>query len=97
MARYEKLTVEQAEQRLTDIPGWEIEEGPRLVKRFKFPDFVTALKFVNRVGGAAEELQHHPDIHLTWGKVGIELWTHSENGLTDKDFTLARRIDQCVG
>jgi 4a-hydroxytetrahydrobiopterin dehydratase len=94
MAGHEKLSLQEAQGRLSEVPGWEIEEGPRLVKRFKFSDFVSALAFVNRVGEAAESQQHHPDIHLTWGKVRIELWTHSENGLTDKDFALARRIDE---
>src|ERR1019366_7112064 len=64
------------------------------VRAFKFPDFKSALAFVNRVGGVAEEQGHHPDILLGWGKVEITLWTHAVDGLTESDFILAAKIDQ---
>ena len=59
-----------------------------------FPDFKSALDFVNRVGAVAEEQGHHPDIHLTWGRADIETWTHDAGGITESDFTLAAKIDE---
>jgi 4a-hydroxytetrahydrobiopterin dehydratase len=61
---------------------------------FAFPDFVSALAFVNRVGEVAEHEGHHPDIYLTWGKVEITIWTHKVDGLTESDFILAAKIDR---
>jgi 4a-hydroxytetrahydrobiopterin dehydratase len=82
-------------QRLkNEVPGWEIVNEHHLEKTYKFPDFVKALAFVNRVGELAEQQGHHPDIYLTWGKVGIKTWTHKIDGLTESDFILAAKIDQ---
>lgn len=75
-------------------PGWEVGDGPRrLTRRFKFHDFKSALHFVNRVGVLAEELNHHPDIELGWGRVVVSSTTHSVGALTSLDFELARRVD----
>lgn len=74
--------------------GWQIVEGCRLEKLFKFKDFKDALDFTCHVGQLAEEHQHHPDIHLSWGKVQIQLWTHSIGGLHENDFILAAGIDR---
>ena len=76
----------------TPPPGWRIVEDHHLEKEFTFPDFAQALAFVNRVGAVAEEVGHHPDIYLGWGKVRLQIWTHTANGLTGKDFDLAGRI-----
>ncbi|MFZ2491261.1 MAG: 4a-hydroxytetrahydrobiopterin dehydratase [Thermoanaerobaculia bacterium] len=73
---------------------WDVVREHHLEKSFEFPDFVTALAFTNRVGEVAEEEGHHPDIHLAWGKVRIEIWTHKIDGLTRSDFILAAKIDQ---
>jgi 4a-hydroxytetrahydrobiopterin dehydratase len=77
----------------TPPPGWRIVENHHLEKEFTFPDFAQALAFVNRVGEVAEELDHHPDIYLAWGKVRVQMWTHTANGLTGKDFDLANKIE----
>lgn len=69
------------------------EENNRLVRGFEFPDFKSALDFVNRVGELAEAANHHPDIELGWGRVKVILTTHSEGGVTGKDHELARQID----
>jgi 4a-hydroxytetrahydrobiopterin dehydratase len=74
------------------IPGQR--EPHHLYKEFHFPDFVTALAFVNQVGALAEEQNHHPDLHLGWGRVGIAIWTHTIDGLSESDFVLAARIEQ---
>ena len=73
--------------------GWKVEDNHHLRKDFKFPDFVTALEFVNSIAVIAEEQQHHPDITLTWGKVSLSVWTHTLNGLSAKDIRLAESIN----
>ena len=73
--------------------GWRIVDNHHLEKEFTFPNFADALAFVNRVGAIAEEMDHHPDIYLAWGKVRIQIWTHVANGLTRKDYVLAEKIE----
>jgi len=76
-----------------EIPDWKIVDEHHLTRTFKFPDFKSALDFVNRVGEIAEEQGHHPDISLAWGKAEIKLWTHAVDGLTESDFIVAAKID----
>jgi 4a-hydroxytetrahydrobiopterin dehydratase len=71
-----------------------VVDGHHLEKRFTFPDFARALEFVNRAGAVAEREGHHPDLHLSWGTVTVELWTHAIDGLTESDFILAAKLDQ---
>jgi 4a-hydroxytetrahydrobiopterin dehydratase len=71
---------------------WEEKEGT-LVREFTFEDFKGALEFVDKVGAAAEAVQHHPDICFGWGKAKITLTTHDAGGVTDKDRALAKTID----
>ncbi|MCG3199412.1 MAG: 4a-hydroxytetrahydrobiopterin dehydratase [Candidatus Omnitrophica bacterium] len=72
---------------------WKVVEEHHLEKEYKFPNFLQALAFVNRVGGLAEAVGHHPDVYLAWGKVRLTLWTHSVNGLTESDFVFAAKAD----
>jgi 4a-hydroxytetrahydrobiopterin dehydratase len=76
--------------------NWTVVDGHHLAKEYSFPDFVTALEFTNRVGSIAEEQGHHPDIALSWGKVGVTIWTHKIDGLTESDFILAAKADQAL-
>jgi len=76
--------------------GWQVVGGHHLDKLYEFPDFVSALAFVNRVGEIAEQQGHHPDIYLTWGKARIEIWTHKIDGLTQSDFVLAAKCDAAL-
>ena len=76
---------------LAQLPGWALAAG-RLHAEYRFPDFARALAFVNAVGALAEAEDHHPDIALSWGKVGVALWTHSVSGLSENDFILAAKI-----
>lgn len=76
------------------VQGWDVVSEHHLKKVFTFPDFRSALDFVNRVGEVAEEQGHHPDIFLTWGKVEITIWTHKIDGLTESDFILAAKMDR---
>lgn len=81
-----------------EIPdGWEVIDGKRLRRTWRFADFATALAFVNRVGALAEELGHHPDVELGWGRVAIEWTTHDAGGLTDRDAEAARRCASLAG
>jgi 4a-hydroxytetrahydrobiopterin dehydratase len=75
---------------------WQVVNKHHLVRNYKFPDFKSALAFVNRVGEVAEEQGHHPDILFGWGKVEITTWTHAVDGLTESDFILAAKIDQLL-
>ncbi len=79
-----------------DGNGWKIEREHHLEKEFRFPDFVTALAYVNRVGALAEAQKHHPDVFLAWGRVRITIWTHKIDGLTESDFVFAAKCDQLV-
>jgi 4a-hydroxytetrahydrobiopterin dehydratase len=79
------------------IPKWQVINEHHLTREFKFPDFRTALDFVNKVGELAEQQGHHPDILLKWGSVGITLWTHKIDGLTESDLIMAAKIDQLAG
>ena len=87
------LSTDAAAGLLAQLDGWSVTGQPRLAKQWKFPDFATALAFVNRIGAIADAEDHHPDVTLGWGRVGIELWTHAVDGLTENDFILAARID----
>ena len=76
------------------VPQWRVIDEHHLTREFTFPDFKTALGFVNRVGAVAEEQGHHPDILLTWGRVVLTLWTHKIDGLTESDFIMAAKMDK---
>ena len=91
------LRGEELEKLWGDLPNWTVLNEHHLQREFKFPDFKQALDFVNRVGELAEEQGHHPDILLAWGKVGITLWTHKIDGLTESDFIMASKIDRLNG
>ena len=77
--------------------GWRVVDGHHLEKETKFPDFAQALAFTNQVGAIAEEMQHHPDIELGWGRVKLTTWTHDANGLTKKDYALVEKIESLFG
>ena len=78
----------------SEVPDWEIVNAHHLKRAYKFPDFRSALQFVNKVGEIAEQQGHHPDIFLTWGKAEVSIWTHKIDGLTESDFILAAKIDR---
>ena len=79
---------------LAQLQGWEVVDGHHLTKTYTFDDFARALAFVNRVGDVAEEQGHHPDLHLSWGRVVVDVWTHKIDGLTESDFVLAAKVDR---
>jgi 4a-hydroxytetrahydrobiopterin dehydratase len=86
--------LEDLYHQLPEFAQWNVIDEHHLVRSYKFPDFRSALAFVNKVGELAEEQGHHPDIALAWGKVEITTWTHAVDGLTESDFILAAKIDR---
>ena len=75
------------------VKGWASIRDHHLVKEYAFKNFAEALAFVDRIGAMAEEQWHHPDVHLAWGKVSVEIWTHKIDGLTESDFVFAAKCD----
>ena len=86
------LSGDALETMKAQLPDWQVVDDHHLVRTFTFPDFKTALEFVNRAGAIAEEEGHHPDLLLSWGKVEVKIWTHKVDGLTESDFILAAKI-----
>ena len=89
----EKLTQDQIQTELESTPEWAQISG--LIQRtFQFPDFLTAMAFVEALARYAERVQHHPDILIRYNKVTISIQTHDVGGISEKDFDLAREADQ---
>jgi 4a-hydroxytetrahydrobiopterin dehydratase len=87
------LSPEQVDRRLKAVPSWA-KRKRAISRKFQFDGFPEAIDFVTRVAALAEKKDHHPDIDIRWNKVTLTLSTHSEGGLTGKDFSMAR---QCSG
>lgn len=88
-------TEEQIATKLALLPGWYFEGG-WIRRLYKTDGWPTTLLLVNQIGFQAEAAGHHPDLSVSWGKVTVKLMTHSENGITDKDFELARKIEEAA-
>ena len=87
------LSDEDVQARLGELgDDWE-KYGNSLRREFKFDDFSGAVDFVNRLTPIANEMNHHPDVFLTWGLARVSLISHSEHGITEKDFELAKKLD----
>jgi 4a-hydroxytetrahydrobiopterin dehydratase len=87
------LSDDEIQERLGGAEGWE-RDGDTLRKEFDRGDFKGSVDFVNRITPAAEDMNHHPDLAISWSKVTVSLSTHSEGGITANDFELARKIDE---
>lgn len=88
------MTAEEAQGYLDQLPGWELVDGSRIRRGYRFKNFKYALDFANDIGRIAEEQGHHPELTLGWGHVDVELWTHKIRGLTESDFILAAKIEE---
>ena len=86
---------EEIRGKLQELPGWYYEEG-WIRRQYKTDGWPTTLMLVNQIAYLAEAAYHHPDLAVTWGKVWVKLKTHSENGITDRDLDLARKIEETV-
>jgi 4a-hydroxytetrahydrobiopterin dehydratase len=88
-----KLAPSDIDERLKNVPGWT-REGDTIRKQFTFADFLQAIAFVNRLAPEAEKADHHPDILINYKRVTLTYSTHSEGGLTEKDFVGAATADR---
>jgi len=89
-----QLTQKEVEEYLTQIKdGWKVIDNQKISREFRFNDYKQTIGFVNKVAQLAEDEGHHPDLHVFYGKVIVELWTHAVHGLTENDLILASKID----
>jgi len=82
---------------LQELSGWVVGQSEghlQLTKTLRFKGFVPGVDMIDRIAPIAEEEGHHPDLHLTYGSLRVDLWTHAAGGLTENDFVLAAKIDQ---
>jgi 4a-hydroxytetrahydrobiopterin dehydratase len=86
-----RLSDDEIEERLAGLEGWK-RVGDAIQRTFELDDFKGSVDFVNRLTPEAEEMNHHPDLSISWNEVAVTITTHSEGGLTENDFELARRI-----
>jgi len=86
------LSSREVEDRIKDLEGWEVS-GNEIRKVYKMKNFIDSIGFVNKVAILAEMANHHPDILIKYSKVSISLSTHSEGGITEKDFNLAAQVE----
>jgi 4a-hydroxytetrahydrobiopterin dehydratase len=87
-----KLSDDQIDEKLGELDGWT-RDGDAITKTFDRGDFVGSVKFVDSLVEPAEEMNHHPDLSISWSEVKVTVTTHSEGGLTENDFVLASRVD----
>jgi len=101
-----KFSEKVIKKRLKNLKGWKLEKSKSsiesakftnqkaLYKKFKFKNFFSAMQFLNKVAKISEKYEHHPDFLLhDWNKVSIWITTHSEGGITELDFKLAKAIE----
>jgi len=89
------LPKEEIAKYVSEVGGWSLkDDGRKIEKKFTCKDFKAAMVFINTVADVAEQAGHHPDIHVFYNKITIELWTHAIGGLSRNDFIVAARIDQ---
>ena len=87
-----RLDNDEIEAKLSQLEGWS-HEGDAIVKEFDNGDFKGSVDFVNEITPEAEQMNHHPDLEISWDTVKVTITTHSEGGLTAGDFELAAKID----
>ena len=87
------LSEDEIETRLQGMDGWQ-RSGDALRRELKFEGFTGSVDFVNRLTPVAEGMNHHPDLAISWDTVTVTLSTHSQGGITESDFELARKLDE---
>jgi 4a-hydroxytetrahydrobiopterin dehydratase len=93
MSKRERLSEQAVLAFVTSHPGWAAE-GSAIAKTFAFDDYAAGISFVVRVGFAAEKRDHHPDLHVGWGKVKVTWSTHDAGGITTVDTEMAELSDR---
>ncbi len=87
-----KLSPEQIAEKLKALPGWQYKDNA-ISKLFRFKEFMDGIRFVDRVAEIADAADHHPDISINYTRITFTCSTHSEGGVTEKDFRLAHSIE----
>jgi 4a-hydroxytetrahydrobiopterin dehydratase len=87
------LSDEEIKQRLKELPGWQ-HRGESIVKSFDRSDFVGSIKFIDSLVKPAEDMNHHPDLAVSWSQVEVSISTHAEGGITENDFELAKKVEE---
>lgn len=88
------LTPEEIKKLQSELTlPWQLTANQKIRHDFKFPNFKQAMEFVNKVAALAENEGHHPDLHISYSRVIVELSTHAIHGLSDNDFILAKKIE----
>jgi 4a-hydroxytetrahydrobiopterin dehydratase len=89
------LTPEDVEAALETLAGWSLADGGKAIaKSFRFRTFAEAFAFMTRAALQAEKMDHHPDWSNSYNRVDVKLSTHSVQGVTDLDLTLARKMNE---
>jgi 4a-hydroxytetrahydrobiopterin dehydratase len=89
------ISESEARARLTEVPGWDVGDKS-LLRKLTFASFPEAVAFTVKVAFVAEAADHHPDILINYRRVTLTLWTHTEGGITEKDFALAKEINKLI-
>ena len=87
------LSDAELQQALQKLPGWK-KNGNAIERNFQFENFVQAMDFVNQIDEAAEAVNHHPDIHISYNKVTMTLVSHDSGGVTQRDIRMAGKINE---
>ncbi len=90
------ISEQDVRARLAEVPGWDLGDKA-LVRKLSLPSFRDAVAFVVKLAFVAEAADHHPDILINYRRVTLTLWTHTEGGITEKDFALAQQINKLLG
>lgn len=88
-----KLTLDQINDQLKTLPGGEYKDNA-IRKLYRFKQFMDGIRFIDRVAEIAEAADHHPDIYVNYTRVTFICTTHSEGGVSEKDFKLAQEIER---
>jgi 4a-hydroxytetrahydrobiopterin dehydratase len=88
------LTEEEIMEYITIVSNWFVRDNKKITREFSFVNFKHTMSFVNEIARLAEEEGHHPVMHVSYGSVEVELWTHAIDGLSENDFIMAAKIDR---
>ena len=89
----ERLSEGEIAAKLKEVAGWK-RVGDSIERTWRFETFLEAVAFMNRVFAIAEEANHHPDLLNSWTKVRVRFTTHDADGLTNRDFRMAAKVDR---
>jgi len=96
MPKVRKLTIDEIRSRLVEVPGWAVRDD-KLHRDFEFSDFVEAFAFMTRIALVAEKMNHHPEWSNVYNRVSVDLTTHDADGISERDFALARAASDLAG